>query len=628
MPSLKESDFENRPISEKLKNLPDSPGVYQFRNELGKVLYVGKAINLRNRVRSYFQNKNNSARILTMVRKVHDVELIITGNEIEALVLENNLIKKLKPRYNVNLKDDKTYPYIKVTNEPYPRIYPTRKLYKDGSKYYGPYTDVKSMKGALRIINQLFRIRSCKLALNELSISQGKFKVCLDYHIKKCDGPCAGYQTEHDYNEMVQQVTKLLRGRTEELIRDFRNRMNHAAENLEFEHAAEYRDKIEKLSAFNEKQKVVVNDDTDRDIIAAVSEGREACCSILNIRNGKLIGKKDLNLSVSEGEDAGSIYAGIIKQFYANQPELPQEIVTETAPDDAEVISEWLRLKAERKITLTVPQRGELKALVQMCSENARLRLKELQLQKSKKEGDISYSVIALQRDLYLKKPPVRIECFDISNIQGSDSVSGMVVFENGKPKRSDYRKFIIKSVDGPNDFASMKEVITRRYSKIKEAGEKLPELIMVDGGKGQLSSAVEALDELGLTNYNIIGLAKRLEEVFIPHQSDPLNIPKVSSGLKLLQQVRDETHRFSITFHRSRRDKRTLRTELTDIPGIGEKIAIKLLLEIGSVEKIKDSTPEEIARVIGAKKGEIVYRHYHPETLPAPSGEKPGEME
>lgn len=628
MPSLKESDFENRPISEKLKNLPDSPGVYQFRNELGKVLYVGKAINLRNRVRSYFQNKNNSARILTMVRKVHDVELIITGNEIEALVLENNLIKKLKPRYNVNLKDDKTYPYIKVTSEPYPRIYPTRKLYKDGSKYYGPYTDVKSMKGALRIINQLFRIRSCKLALNELSISQGKFKVCLDYHIKKCDGPCAGYQTEQDYNEMVQQVIKLLRGRTDELIRDFRNRMNHAAENLEFEHAAEYRDKIEKLSAFNEKQKVVVNDDTDRDIIAAVSEGREACCSILNIRNGKLIGKKDLNLSVSEGEDAGSIYAGIIKQFYANQPELPQEIVTETAPDDAEVISEWLRLKAERKIILTVPQRGELKALVQMCSENARLRLKELQLQKSKKEGDISYSVIALQRDLYLKKPPVRIECFDISNIQGSDSVSGMVVFENGKPKRSDYRKFIIKSVDGPNDFASMKEVITRRYSKIKEAGEKLPELIMVDGGKGQLSSAVEALDELGLTNYNIIGLAKRLEEVFIPHQSDPLNIPKVSSGLKLLQQVRDETHRFSITFHRSRRDKRTLRTELTDIPGIGEKIAVKLLLEIGSVEKIKDSTPEEIARVIGAKKGEIVYRHYHPETLPAPPEEKPGEME
>ncbi len=622
MPALKDSDFENRPVSEKLKNLPESPGVYQFKNDMGKVLYVGKAINLRNRVRSYFQNKNNSARILTMVSKVFDVELIITGNEIEALVLENNLIKKLKPRYNVNLKDDKTYPYIKVTDEPFPRIYPTRKLYKDGSKYFGPYTDVKSMKGALRIINQLFRIRSCKLALNDLSISQGKFKVCLDYHIKKCDGPCAGYQSEAEYNEMVNQVIKLLRGRTDELIREFKGRMSEAAENLEFEKAAEYRDKIEKLSAFTEKQKVVVNDDADRDIIAASAEGREASCSILNIRNGKLIGKKDLTLSISEGEEPGSIYAGIIKQYYANQPELPHEIVTEVLPDESELITEWLRLKADRKVYLTVPQRGELKALVNMCLENARLRLKEIQLQKSKKEGDISYSVIALQRDLYLKRPPVRIECFDISNIQGSDSVSGMVVFENGKPKRSDYRKFIIKTVEGPNDFASMKEVITRRYSKVIEAGEKLPELIMVDGGKGQLSSAVEALNELGFTHYNIIGLAKRLEEVFVPGQSDPLNIPKVSSGIKLLQQIRDETHRFSITFHRSRRDKRTLRTELTDIPGIGEKIAVKLLLEIGSLEKIKDSTLEELTAVIGAKKGEVVHRFYHPDP-PAQGGEE-----
>ena len=605
----------NAKLETKIKNLPSNPGIYQFLNDKGRVIYVGKANNLKNRVRSYFHENLSSPKTTIMVKKINDLELIITDNEIEALVLENNLIKKFKPRYNVNLKDDKSFPYIKVTKEPYPRVYPTRRVIKDGSKYFGPYTDVKNMKTSLRMINEVFKIRSCKLDITQESIDKEKFKVCLDYHIKKCDGPCEGLISEINYNEMVNEVVKVLKGKTDELIKDLNLKMNLSVEQLEFEKAAEIRDKINQLAAISSRQKVVSDDLEDRDVISIAYEGKDSACSIFNIRSGKLVGKKQLRLAIGEGEEETDIYSAAIKFYYGEFVEVPKEILLDVQPSDSETLLKWLDSKSERKVKFIFPQRGDLKSLVKMCKENAILQLKELQLQKMKAEGSVNYSISALKRDLRLKDLPKKIECFDISNLQGTDSVASMVVFENGKPKKSQYRKFIIKDVNGPDDFLSMQEVIRRRYSKLKEENISLPELIMVDGGKGQLSSAVEVLNEIGYSDYNIIGLAKRLEEVFLPGQSDPASIPKTSSGLKLLQQIRNEAHRFAVTFHRDRRSKRTIKTELTDVKGIGSSTANKLLKELGSLSAIKASEYDKLVTIIGKKKADILINHFKEET-------------
>jgi excinuclease ABC subunit C len=601
----------NSIFESKLKNLPDSPGIYQFLDEKGKVIYVGKAKNLKNRVRSYFQNNIPSVKTQALVNKTTNFELILTDNEVEALVLENNLIKKLKPRYNINLKDDKSYPYIKITNEPFPRIYPTRRVIKDGSKYFGPYTDVKTMKSSLRTINQIFKIRSCKLNITQEAIDKKKFKVCLDYHIKKCDGPCEGLVSENEYGEMVNEVAKVLRGKTDELLKELQSKMNKAVQTLEFEKAAQLRDKIEQLSVISNRQKIVSEDFEDRDIFAIAFEGKDSACTVFNIRNGKLTGKKQLRLTLELGEEAGDIYSAAVKFYFSEYVEVPKEIILEEEPPDKEILQNWLSKKAERKIKLIIPQRGGLKSLVRMCKENANLQLKEIQLQKMKNQGQLPYPLSSLQRDLRLNIVPRKIECFDISNLQGTDSVASMVVFEDGKPKKSLYRKFIINSVDGPNDFASMKEVIERRYRRLKEENSPLPDLIMVDGGKGQLSSAVEILTKLGFENFNIIGLAKRLEEVFFPGNSEPESIPKTSSGLKLLQQVRDEAHRFAITFHRGRRSKRTIKTELTDIGGIGPTTAQILLKELGSLNTIKNSTYDKLSEIVGKKKAGLLIQHF-----------------
>jgi excinuclease ABC subunit C len=601
----------NPELESKLKNLPDFPGVYQFFNDKGKVIYVGKARNLKNRVRSYFHSSVTAPKTVALVGKITDLQLIVTDNEIEALVLENNLIKELKPRYNVNLKDDKSYPYIKVTNELFPRIYPTRRVVKDGSRYFGPYTNVRDMKSSLRMINQVFKIRSCKLNIDEDSINKRKFKVCLDYHIKKCEGPCEGLVSIKDYNEMVNEAVKVLKGRTDDLINDLNQKMQASVTELEFEKAAVLRDRIEQLRSISEKQKIVSDDFEDRDIISIAYEGKDSACSIFIVRAGKIVGKKQIKLSIENGEEPAEIYSSAIKFYYSEYTEIPKEILLETEPSDCDTLQEWLTQKAGKNVKIFIPQRGTLRSLVKMCKENAVLQLKEIQIQKMKNEGHIPYPVSALQRDLRLKTLPKKIECFDISNLQGTDTVASLVVFEDGKPKKSLYRKFIIKDVIGPDDFSSMREVISRRYSRLQQEGQPLPDLIMVDGGKGQLSSAVEILDSLGFSNYNIIGLAKRLEEVFFPGNSDPESIPKTSSGLKLLQQVRDEAHRFAITFHRARRSKRTIKSELTDIKGIGPSTAQKLLKELGSFSGVKEAGIEKIAEIIGKQKAEIVMNYF-----------------
>ncbi|MDP3582560.1 MAG: excinuclease ABC subunit UvrC, partial [Ignavibacteria bacterium] len=552
----------NETLKEKLENLPSLPGIYQYFNDKGKVIYVGKAKILKNRVRSYFHKNIDSPKTEILVSKIEDLQIIVTNSEIEALVLENNLIKELKPRYNVLLKDDKSFPYIRVTNEPFPQIFPTRNIVKDGSRYFGPYTDVKNMKSSLRLITKIFKIRSCKFDITEEAVEKKKFKICLDYHIKKCEGPCEGLVTREKYNSMVNQAVKVFRGKTEELLDELKKQMAEASANLEFEKAAELRDRLEQLQLYTSKQKVVSADLEDRDIISAAFEGKEVAATILNIRAGKLVGKRQLTLTAEENAEPPQIYSAIIKFYYNEFVEVPKEIILEVEPEDSESLLEWLNTKAVKKTNFIIPQRqSEAKSLLVMCKQNAILALKEIQLQKMKKEGNVPYVLSALQRDLRLKKLPRLIECFDNSNLQGSDAVASMVVFEDGKPKKSLYRKFIIKTVEGPDDFASMKEIISRRYSRVIEEKLPFPDLIMVDGGKGQLSSAIETLDELGIKNYEIIGLAKRLEEVFLLGESDAQSIPKTSSSLKLLQHVRDEAHRFAITFHRERRSKRTFAT-------------------------------------------------------------------
>jgi len=604
----------NTDLETKLKTLPTNPGVYQFKNDKDKVIYVGKARNLRSRVRSYFHGTATNAKTIALVKKIKDVELVVTDSEIEALVLENNLIKELKPRYNIDLKDDKSFPFIKVTNEPYPQVYSTRQVVQDGSKYFGPYTSVKSMKSSLRMINQIFKIRSCKYDINEVTIAKKKYKLCLDYHINKCDGPCEGLISEREYNEMVQEVIKLLRGKTDDLIKELETKMQNASAGLDFEKAAEIRDKLEQLKTISSKQKIVSNDFVDRDVLSVAYEGNDSACSIFNIRSGKLVGKKQLQLRLKGAEGLPEIYNSIVKFYYAEQTEIPKEILFEKEPIDSELLKEWLNLRAEKKVKFVIPQRGELHSLVKMCKQNAILQLKEIQIQRMKKEGHVPFAVAALQKDLGLNKLPAKIECFDISNLQGTDSVASMVVFVDGKPKKSLYRKFIIKDVDGPDDFASMQEVLRRRYTRLMENEEPMPDLIMVDGGKGQLSSALEVLNDLGLKQIPIIGLAKRLEEVFFPKQSEALSISKTSSGLKLLQQIRDEAHRFAITFHRKRRNKRTFTSELTGIKGIGPSTAQMLIKQLGSVSQIKKASLKNIAAVVGNKRAEIIFKYFQRE--------------
>lgn len=593
-------------LSTKLQNLPASPGVYQFKDSTGKILYVGKAKSLKSRVRSYFQSRSQSSRLDIMIRKIADIEIISTDNEVEALILELNLIRELKPRYNVNLKDDKSYPYIVITNEPFPRVFPTRRKRNDGSRYFGPYTDVKNMRYALKSVRDIFAIRSCKLNLTDESIKAGKFKVCLDYHINKCDGPCEGFQTRLEYSEMIDQVAKLLNGKTQTLVREMRANMHTLAEKMEFEKAAKLRDKIESIEVYSSKQKMVDDEINDRDIIAVDREDNDACGMVLKIRDGKVIGKSHYMLTNVLEKTSDEITENFISNYYTKTDYIPDQIYLENNLENISTLQKWLEEKKSGKIEFVIPKIGDKAKLVFMVRKNARLMLDELQLAKLKREF-IPHSLESLKRDLRLPVLPRRIECYDVSHIQGTDTVASMVVFVDAKPKKSDYRKFklhnVLNETGKPDDFLAMREVIYRRFRKAaerifsnaKEDGsndvsfDSIPDLLVIDGGKGQLSSAVKVLSDIGMEKIPVIGLAKRLEEVYLPGDSEPQSIPHTSSGLKLLQRLRDEAHRFAITFHRSLRDKRTLTTELTEIPGIGDTTAKKLLVEFGSVENIKE---------------------------------------
>jgi excinuclease ABC subunit C len=602
---------KNIAISEKLKNLPATPGVYQFKDSSGKVIYVGKANILRHRVRQYFSGKPVSGMLDAMIKKISGIEVISTDSEVEALILEQNLIKTIKPRYNVNLKDDKSYPYIVITNEPFPRVFPTRKKRSDGSRYFGPYTDVKTMRFALKTVRNIFKIRSCNLNLTEESIEKGKFDVCLDYHIHKCEGPCVGYVLREDYNQMIDHVAKLLIGKTSTLINDLKEQMEYYASNMEFEKAAQLRDRIDAVEVYSSRQKMVGEEIIDRDIFAFAREDNDGVGMVLKIRDGKVIGKQNFFINNVLEKTDNEILENLIMNYYSKAEFIPEEIFIPEADgnelESIETIEKYLSGKKSGKVEMITPKIGEKAKLVSMVRRNAKLVLDEMKLTKMKNQF-IPPSVESLKRDLRLNKLPRTIECFDISHIQGTDTVASLVVFHDSKPKKSSYRKYRLRNnldeVGKPDDFLSMREVIYRRYKKFaeknfdnivdeSEEAEKLPDLIIIDGGKGQLSSAVKVLEDIGIKTgsegQNIIGLAKKLEEVFLPGDSEPQNIPKTSSGLKLLQRVRDEAHRFAITYHRKLRDKRTFKSELEEIPGVGSKTAQKLLTEFGSVEKILD---------------------------------------
>ncbi len=595
-------------LEEKLESLPATPGVYQFKNAEGKVVYVGKAQNLRSRVRQYFsarggqQSRAFDPKLDALVSKIADVELMVTDSEVEALILEANLVKKLKPRYNVSLKDDKSYPYIVITNETFPRVFVTRRIVRDGSRYFGPYTDVKTMRFALKTVRDIFMIRSCNYDLTPESIEKGKFKLCLDYHIKKCEGPCEALVTAEHYNAMIDKVAKVLRGRTDDVVQSLQGEMEELSSDLKFEEAARVRDRFRALSVYGERQKVVDVKQVDRDIIAVASKGDDASGVIFKVRDGKVLGSHHYYLSNVEGKDEGEVLESLLERYYLEHEDIPAEISLSAEIASVDLVRSWLHEKRGDAVALEVPKAGDKAKLLFMVKKNAEFLLEELELQKMKRSEIIPHSIQALQRDLRLTAPPRRIECFDISNIQGSDAVASMVVFVDAKPKKSEYRKFKIRTVSGPDDFASMREVVERHYSRLVEEQGALPDLIMVDGGKGQLSSAIEVLQTLNLTTVPIIGLAKRLEEVFVPNVSEPLPLPRTSSGLRLLQQIRDEAHRFAIEYHRKLRSKRILKTELDLIKGVGKKRATELLEAFGSVQGVKFATEEQIAEIVGSK--------------------------
>ena len=611
----------NETLQRKLKHLPRKPGVYKHKGKEGNVLYVGKAKNLRNRVRSYFyKSRPRSGRIQALVSKIVDVEVIVTDTEAEALILENNLIKQLKPRYNVNLRDDKTYPYICIKNERFPRVFPTRKVKKDGSKYFGPYTNVKSMNLMLDTIRSIFKLRTCKLSLAPEPIEAGKYEPCLEYHIENCEAPCIGEQSEAEYNQTIDQIEKLLNGHTRELRELLEDEMKARAKAQDFEEAASLRDRIRALEKYAKKQKIVTQDFVDRDVFALHADYEEdaACGVLFKVREGKMIGRQHKHMRPIEGRTEADLLMAFVENYYAEANFFPDEVLLSLDPnasrtEDTEPLEEFLREKRGKVVPLKVPQRGEKASLMRMAGANARLLVEEWKLQKMKRgESRIPHAVKALQESLHLDKLPRRIECFDVSHLGGTGTVASCVVFEDGKPHKRDYRTYKIRSVNRPDDFQSMREVIARRYERIQRENGPWPDLVVVDGGKGQLSSTVESMKKVEVYGkFPVIGLAKRLEEVYFPGDTDPYHISKASSALQLLQQVRDEAHRFAVTFQRKQRKKKTLHSELLDIHGIGAKTVKKLMNTFGSVKRVKEAEPDRLEEVIGAAKTQKIKQYY-----------------
>jgi len=584
-----------------LTDLPKSPGCYLFKNAEGEVIYVGKAKVLKNRVRSYFlKGTTKDAKTKLLVKKIKDLDWLATDNEVEAFILEANLIKEHKPRYNITLKDDKSFPFIRITNEPYPQVFLTRRVIRDGSKYLGPFTNVKKVRDALKVVKKVFSIRSCSYHIDDDFISQKKGKICLDFHIKKCDGPCEGLIPQAEYALMVKQVEDYLNGKTSGVINYLKQKMSDSAADEEFEDAARFRDQLSIVKRRADAQLVESLENTDRDFIAISHEDEDACGVVMRVREGKLIGQEHFYLKGIDDEKSEVVLERFLSQYYANAETLPREVYTDIHIENAKSIEALLRKKSSKSVTLVQPQRGNKRKLLKMAMKNAELHLKEFLLNRIARADYIPKSLSALKKDLTLEDIPRRIEAFDISNFQGTDAVGAMVCFINGAPRKSEYRKFKIKTVEGPDDYSMMRELLLRHYRRVQDEEKPLPDLILIDGGKGQLSAAATVLKNLDLMDIALIGLAKRLEEVYKPEHSESQNIAKTSPGLSLLRKIRDESHRFAVTYHRKLRKKRTLHSVLDDVRGVGPNKRNALLTEFKSVNDIKNAKIEELQGVPG----------------------------
>ena len=598
MPKVKEH------IAQFLKTLPTIAGVYQYFDKDDTILYVGKAKNLKKRVSSYFHKEHSDyGKTRVLVTKIERIEYIVVESEVDALLLENNLIKKLQPRYNVMLKDDKTYPWICIKKERFPRVFSIRNVVKDGSEYFGPYSSARAMKVLLELIKQLYQLRSCTFNLSEENIEKGKFKVCLDYHIKKCLGPCEAHQNEEDYNRSISEIRNILKGNTRSIIQPLKEQMQEFSANLEFEKAQEIKEKLDALENYQSKSTVVSPTIHNVDVFTILSDTDSAYVNYFKIVNGAIIQSHNLEIKKKLDEaDEDLLCMAVLEireKFHSNT----NEIIL-----NKEITSPWEEVKVH------MPQRGDKKALIDLSLRNAQYmrqeKLKKIQIVDPERHSKRILEQV--QKDLRLSELPIQIECFDNSNIQGTSPASACVVFKNAKPSKKDYRHFNIKTVEGPDDFASMEEVVYRRYKRLKEENEPFPQLIIIDGGKGQLSSSLKALDKLELRGkIAIVGIAKRLEEIYFPGDSVPLYIDKRSESLKLIQHLRNEAHRFSLAHHRNLRSKSGLHSELDDIPGIGPKSKADLLKKFKSIKRIIEASITELTEVLGKSKAQKLNSYF-----------------
>ena len=584
-------------LNEKIKNIPTKPGVYQFKNDVGEIIYIGKAKNLRTRVRSYFQkNKYQTPKNQSMIKRITDLDWIVVSTEVEALLTEANLVKEHKPHYNINLKDDKSFPYIRITREPYSRIFITRDIVKDGSRYFGPYTDVYLLRRSLKAVHKIFPIRSCDFYLDQEVISAGKVDLCLDYHIKKCEGPCQNLVSQKDYNAMIKRVVQFLQGKTKDTENYINKQMSVAADEMRYEDAAMYRDQLAAVKSFKEKQRKVAADFDNRDVFAMAKQDNMCVTVIVRIRNGRIHSIEKISINIGDERDA-DIFESVITQFYLNSDFIPKTINVADVPTNKKQLLVWLKEKRNGPVHIQVPRRGEKAREIRLAAQNAKLLVGEWIINRKKRRELIPKMVQQLQEDLQLKIPPRRIEAFDISHLGGTNTVASMVCFIDGKARKSEYRKYKIKTVDGIDDFAAMREVVFRRYRRLKSEQATLPDLILIDGGKGQLSMAISALRELGLDYLTVIGLAKRLEEVFVPGHSDAQSIPKQSPGLILLRKIRDEAHRFAITFQKQKRNKQVRTSIFDSIDGMGPKRVQSLFTVFQDIESIAQANTDIIAK-------------------------------
>ncbi|MFY0481782.1 excinuclease ABC subunit UvrC [Flavobacterium sp. PLA-1-15] len=590
------------PINLQIQTLPDSPGVYQYYDKEGKILYVGKAKNLRKRVSSYFNKIHDTAKTNVLVKKIVTIKHIVVPTETDALLLENNLIKKLQPRYNVMLRDDKSYPWICIKREPFSRIFSTRRMIKDGSEYFGPYTSFKTVHTILDLIKELYPLRTCNYDLNQKNIESGKFKVCLEFHIGNCKGPCEGHESLENYQQEVDAIREILKGNFKESLKDFKKKMILLAQNMEFEEAQKLKEKIEVLENYQSRSMVANPKITNVDVFSIVSDEGAAYVNFLQISHGSIIRSHTMELKKKLDETDEELLELAIIEMRERFHLLSKEVIVPFEVDLGE------------NIKVTVPQLGDKKQILELSIRNAKFfRMDQMkQMQIVDPDRHTNRIMAQMKKDLRLHEEPRHIECFDNSNIQGTNPVSACVVFKDGKPSKKDYRHFNIKTVEGPNDFASMEEVVYRRYKRLLDENQPLPQLIIIDGGKGQLSSALKSIDDLGLRGkIAIIGIAKRLEELFYPGDSVPLYLDKKSETLKVIQQLRNEAHRFGITFHRDKRSKAALNSSIESIPGIGEKTMQTLIKHFKSVKRLKLATEKEISEVVGLSKAKKITDFY-----------------